>query len=1116
MKLTKKIIALVLAMAVTVTSVNLFGAQTWAEAEQKTDLSGITTDVSIIKDGDGSIINALSGKTKTLNGVTYNNYSRFNGVTVSASSDSLGSATLAVDGNVNSRWETEHGKDPQYLIIDLGNVYSVKNMDIYWEGASAKEYEIQVSVDGNEFEKLSDIRSDYGRRTDDITLSKEINIRAVKIYCKSRTTPYGDSIYEIGIYGTDSQKDVVPVLSGLKVVDYYRYTGKYMLYFNEAGNSTGYNVYIDDNKTPVKTIKKSGEYLTNKELTDLSSGKHKLSVSNIDETGKESAKISTEINIADAKGTYTDIPQVYIYTTGNISTEYHQKADVTVSVVDKDGGEYKDIYDNACNIKIRGNTTAGAPKKPWNIKFSSKKSVLGMDKGKKWCLLANSFDKSLMRNYLSYNMGLENGVTYTSQSRFVEVYINGIFNGNYLMTEPVEAKKERVDIDAYNAESDDILLELGTRNEQGVDHFTTSVLATTFDVNDPEKGDDLTDEQVNVKINRVRQYLNNFETALRQKDYNEILKYMDEDTFVDFYIVNELFKNVDFNFSSTRFYIKDGKIYAGPLWDFDLSSGNCKSSYYGAYYVDGVSYKGYYCQDMSWYNRLLKIDSFVNKLKKRYTDLQYVIQSMYRVDSTEKLSINRLVTDYGNSFMRNYLNKNQLGAGWELTNDDGYSYSGESGWTTWEQPVEFLREWLKNRNIWMCNQWNIDLNKAYDDSKPKPQEPTTEITTEPETTTNAQEPTTKTEADTVVAFEYNGIDQAAGEDMSKYAYKENDYTYMATTGVGTMCGSVTGTTLKHIEWGSSDDYGTMIPVMPASKSNVWSKDAYISYTFSTMECKNMTASIDVGGSKKGPANLIIGYYDNGEFKAITTYTIAKNKKIYNVEFSLPQQLENKESVSIYVKLANTTNIGGNEMTDAAYNTGGELAFNNFVVKKSTENKITEDDISITGYQMSTSLGGVAGKIGLRMIYQIEQKDNSEDIASKGLIIALDEGNISAGDMVLGSDNKYVVNVTSTEEGKSNIKLGNSDTADYYVITMDVDKGYNKSYKIRPYVVLKDGSVVYGATQGYNVFSVAKHIYDNNLMNNEKSHNLLYDNLIKLVDPNYTRVDFNWSKINAET
>ena len=62
------------------------------------------------------------------------------------------------------------------------------------------------------------------------------------------------------------------------------------------------------------------------------------------------------------------------------------------------------------------------------------------------------------------------------------------------------------------------------------------------------------------------------------------------------------------------------------------------------------------------------------------------------------------------------------------------------------------------------------------------------------------------------------------------------------------------------------------------------------------------------------------------------------------------------------------------------------------------------------------------------------------------IIALDEGNISAGDMVLGSDNKYVVSVPSTEEGKANIKLENSDTADYYVMILNVDKGYGKAIK----------------------------------------------------------------------
>lgn len=1112
MKLTRKIIAFMLVVTLTVTSVNLFGTRAVAEitdgSQEKLDLSGITTDVNIVNNGDGNIVNALSGTTATIDGVTYNNYSRYNGVSAFASSDILGAANRVIDGDLNSRWETEHGTDPHYLTVDLGNVYAVKNIDIYWEGASAKEYEIQVSTDGNTFQTLANIQSNYGKRTDDIKLSSEIYIRAVKIYCISRTTIYGDSIYEIGIYGTEAQKEVVPILSGLKIVDYYKYTGKYFIYFTEPAQSSGYHVYIDDGETPVKTITGSGSYISSQELEGLTEGEHTLSVANTDATGKESARISTEFNISVTEGAYNDIPQIYIYTTGNVTNEYHDTADVTVSIIDKEGGSYADIIDSGSNIKIRGNTTATAPKKPWNIKLSSKKSVLGMDKGKKWCLLANSFDKSLMRNYLAYNFGLENGVTYTSQSRYAEVYINGTYNGNYLITEPVEAKTERVDVDAYNADSDDILLELGTRNEEGVDHFTTSVLWTTFDVNDPEKGDDLTDEEVDAKITRVKEYLNNFETALKNQNYDEILTYIDEDTFVNFYIVNELFKNVDFNFSSTRFYIKDGKIYAGPLWDFDLSSGNCKFSSYQDYYVDGVSYKGFYCQSMNWYRELLKNEAFYNKIKERYAQLQYKIQNIYKVNSVTQLSIDYLLNHHQNSFMRNYLSVSQLGAGWELTNDDGYSYSAESGWTSWEQPIQFLRDWIENRNVWLCQQWNVDMNAAYVAGKPQDEEETTKNPEETTTPSGSEEETpTPAGKNTVVAFSYDGTGQIAGEDMSGYAYEDNDYTYKATTGTGTMSGSVNGTNLKHIEWGSDVDYGIMVPVMPASKSNLWSKDAYISYTFSTMGYTNMKASIDVGGTKKGPANLIIGYYDNNEFQPLTTYSIGKNKTMYTVEFTLPETLENKDSVCIYVKLADTTNIGGNEMTDASYNSGGELAFNNFIVSKEESNVITGTDIAITGYQMTTSLGGVQGNIGIRTIYQIEQAANDENVKEFGLVIGLDNGEITDNDMMIGSNSNYVVNVASTENGKAGVKLGTSDSADYYVMTMDISAGYAQDYKVRPYAILQDGSVVYGDVDRFNVFDVAKIIYDSSFMPNLQSHNTLYQQVIKKVDSSYEEVEY---------
>lgn len=738
-KTNHKIASLFLSLTLIVTSVNVM-PQSTGMAEVKAeeaglDLTDVTVDTTITNNGDNSIISALSSGSMMIDGVSCSNYARYEGVTASASSvNGNETASKAIDGNTGTRWESVQKVDPQYLTVDFGNVYAMKDIAIYWEGASAKEYTVEVSADGNNFQALTQITDTHGKRTDNLKLSKEISVRAVRIYCTARTTNYGDSIYEIGFFGADPQGAVVPILSNLKVRDYYKYTGKYMIYFNEAAESSGYNVYIDDTENKIKTVKNSGDYLSEKEVSGLSQGQHTLYVANTDAEGKESTMVSAKFTVEGTAGSNTDIPQIYIFTEKSISGEYHDSADVTVSVIDKDGGTNKDFIDSASNIKIRGNTTASAPKKPWNIKLSSKQKILGMEKAKKWCLLANSFDKSLMRNNLVYDFAEEIGIQYNSNNRFVEVYINGKFNGNYLLTEAVEVKKERVNIDAYNAESNDILLELGTRNEPDVDHFTTDILRTTFDVNDPEKGDDLTDEQVDAKIANVKEYLNGFETALKNQNYDEILNYIDEDTFVNFYIVNELFKNVDFNFSSTRFYIKDNKVYAGPCWDYDLSSGNCKSSYYRDYYVDGVSYKGYYCQSMNWYMQLLKIGTFYDKVKERYKELQYKIQNIYKTDSETKISVKFLLENYGASFERNYKSTDELGAGWSLTNEDGYSYAAESGWSTWQEPIAFLRSWLENRNAWLCQEWGINMAQAYEDSKPQP-ETTTPETTTPETTT---------------------------------------------------------------------------------------------------------------------------------------------------------------------------------------------------------------------------------------------------------------------------------------------------------------------------------------------------------------------------------------------
>ena len=98
----------------------------------------------------------------------------------------------------------------------------------------------------------------------------------------------------------------------------------------------------------------------------------------------------------------TDVPKVFITTSQSLSRDY---IDCTVEIVDEAGGTHEDIRDNKSKVKIRGNSTSSGEKKPFNIKFSSKTDVLGMGKNKKWCLLANCYERTLIRNQTVFDFG---------------------------------------------------------------------------------------------------------------------------------------------------------------------------------------------------------------------------------------------------------------------------------------------------------------------------------------------------------------------------------------------------------------------------------------------------------------------------------------------------------------------------------------------------------------------------------------------------------------------------------------------------------------------------------------------------------------------------------------
>lgn len=149
----------------------------------------------------------------TINGVNCENYIKSGDVTVEASSvNGNHSAEKAIDGTLNndSRWESKQGQgvDPQTFTINLGTVRNIKQVNILWENAAAKDYYIEVSTDGINYTKVAEASGigAMGNRNDAIFLKKTVNAQYIRITGTARATQYGYSIWELAVYGTDDAK----------------------------------------------------------------------------------------------------------------------------------------------------------------------------------------------------------------------------------------------------------------------------------------------------------------------------------------------------------------------------------------------------------------------------------------------------------------------------------------------------------------------------------------------------------------------------------------------------------------------------------------------------------------------------------------------------------------------------------------------------------------------------------------------------------------------------------------------------------------------------------------------------------------------------------------------
>ena len=298
------------------------------------------------------------------------------------------------------------------------------------------------------------------------------------------------------------------------------------------------------------------------------------------------------------------------------------------------------LKNKGMRIRLRGNSTSDPDKKPFKIKFDKAQSLFGLEAAKDWVLLANYYDKTNIRNYLAYQLAnkLDN-LQYQPSCIFVDVYVNDVYQGLYTLSEQVEANKGRVDIednfsdDKYSS----FLIETDWRalseyaGYENKCYIQLEGYALKFKY--PSCNDYLEALNINDKV-YIEYYEKNIKWAfdflysstmgLKTNDYDIFSKNFNIDSFIDYYLLQEFFKNVDAGGLSQFYYIKqeanNTKISCGPVWDFDISGGVVDDSQGEYSYYHNT--KLFVREADSFYRLLFKNETFISKVKDRYKEVR--------------------------------------------------------------------------------------------------------------------------------------------------------------------------------------------------------------------------------------------------------------------------------------------------------------------------------------------------------------------------------------------------------------------------------------------------------------------------------------------------------------
>ncbi len=380
----------------------------------------------------------------------------------------------------------------------------------------------------------------------------------------------------------------------------------------------------------------------------------------------------------------TNLPVVSIHTqNGTIPYDKVHQIPAQLTIVSDNGTR---LLSEPGTIRERGNASRNFPKKPYRIKFDTKQNVLDAPaKAKKWTLINNYGDKTLMRNLLAFELSRRLGMSYTPYGAAVDVLLNGEYKGCYQLCDQVQVHKKRVNItemtpadNAGTALTGGYLIEIDSYASQEKSWFRSSQ-QNPVTIKSPDE-DSITSQQKNY----IKTYFNKMES--------QWTRYLDKNSFLRHFLVGELSGNTDTYWSVFMYKERDDDmVYTGPVWDFDLAFDNDNRTFPVNSKTDYIYRSGGSCTG--------NMRTFVDNIAVRNAEAKAMILSIWDEARQSGLTEENLVAwiDKTEAELEESQRLNFIR--WPIMNS--LVHQNPRLWGSYQAEVENVRRFVKERVSWM-------------------------------------------------------------------------------------------------------------------------------------------------------------------------------------------------------------------------------------------------------------------------------------------------------------------------------------------------------------------------------------------------------------------------------